>query len=140
MKRFTVLLFTTVAISSAAVAQCDKDQILLSSKTEYLNKDSTISRTVDESTTIEINKKTVTIMPGNDHTMIGEINSVECNWKQPFKEGKSVIKALVEDRGTMINITLTIEGRAGKVFMIATMDIAPDKIIRVWADSYEEKK
>lgn len=127
---------------TAGFAQCDKPVMLTSSKTEFLDASGSVDRTVDEKTTVEIRKDTMIISPGNEaHTTIATIKSTTCNWSVPFKEGKSVIKAAInnEDGTEAKSVTITIEGKNGKVTLIAVMDDEPGRPIRVSADTFAEK-
>ncbi len=78
-------------------------------------------------------------MPGNNQ-MTGTIQSDSCNWKIPFKEGRSVIRAVLTSNGEQKNIKLTIEGKNGQVILIAEIEDLKDRKIRVVADSFGEKK
>ncbi len=123
-------------------AQCSKKIIFTSSKTEYLDASGTVQKTADEKTVIEANKAEITITPGEEgNKMTGTIKSDTCSWKTPFTEGKSIIKALITgDHGDTKNVTLTIEGKDGKITLLAEMEAMPGKKIRVTADKFEEKK
>lgn len=126
---------------TASLAQCDKDLSLTSSRTEYLDAQGVLQRTVEEKSTIEITKTEVTITPGSDHKMKGTIKSHACNWKVPFKEGKSIIQATFSDeqKGTM-NATITIEGKDGGVTLLMEAVEMPDRKIRVPIDKFEAKR
>ncbi|HTE23192.1 hypothetical protein [Flavitalea sp.] len=124
-------------------AQCNITSVFTSSKTLYLDSTNTIVRTEDENTTIEINKTEIIISPGNEsgRTMKGVFISNACNWKVPFKEGKTVIKTVIADPGDDPGaVTITIEGKAGVVSLMVTIDKEPNKRIKVIADKFEEKK
>ncbi len=123
-----------------ATAQCGKHLVLKSSKTERLDKDGNVVDSRSEDVTVDITATSITIVPGDDHTMEGEIKSNTCDWKVPFKEGKSEIKALINDRGEMMNMTIIIEGKEGKLSMLAIFDKDGERRIRIWLDSFEEKK
>ena len=135
-----LMLVCCTAFTISSNAQCDKNLVLLSSKTEYLDSAGTVQKTVDEKMQINITPTSITISPASDHTMTGKILSVTCTWKTPFKEGKSEFKTKFEDQGDSKHITITLEGKNGKLSFLAIFDDAPDKRIRVWADSFEEKK
>ena len=48
--------------------------------------------------------------------MTGSITSTACEWKQPFKEGKTTLEAKFKDgKGEESNATITIEGKDGKI-------------------------
>ncbi|RYU90476.1 hypothetical protein EWM62_07405 [Mucilaginibacter terrigena] len=130
-----MLLFA--AGSTAAFAQCDKAVTLTSSSTNYINREGEV-RTKDEEVTVTINKTELTIIPGDvDKKMTGPISSNTCEWKVPFKEGKSVIKALLTRDGADRHATVTIEGKDGKVTMTFEAEETMGRKIQVVADKFE---
>ncbi|GAB3276003.1 hypothetical protein GCM10027347_49570 [Larkinella harenae] len=142
MKKFLLLPFLTLAVATS-FGQCDKNVTLAVSKTEYLDRNGTVQRTVDENSTIEISSSEITIIPGGnaDQKMTGKVQSNTCSWTIPYKEGKSVMKArFVDPGGNQQNTTLTLEGAAGKITFLMEVDEMPDRRIRVNVDSFEEKK
>jgi hypothetical protein len=59
----------------------------------------------------------------------------------PFKEGKSTIKALFsEDNGEKRNVTLTLEGKEGKVTLLMEIKESPDRKIRIPILEFKEQK
>ncbi|GAA4467196.1 hypothetical protein GCM10023189_50390 [Nibrella saemangeumensis] len=105
MKRL-ILPLLVVFSPALSFGQCEKDVLLTSSKTEYLDGAGVVQRVVDEQSTIEINKSQVIIKPGNaDRKMVGTIESTTCNWSTAYQEGKTVIKA-VFDEPSGKNVTL----------------------------------
>ena len=136
------MLILLVSSTRFSLAQCGKQIILLSHKTEYLDENYSLQRSVDEKSTIEINKSEIIVNPGNDQRkMTGVIKGGSCSWTRPFQDGKWVIKATFtkEGEGTR-NATVTIEGKDGKVSFLMEIAEMPDRKIRVWADTFEEKK
>ncbi|HQW92149.1 MAG TPA: hypothetical protein PKY28_03580 [Ferruginibacter sp.] len=132
----TLLLVAVAGISS--YAQCEKKSVLSSSVTEYLDASGEIRRTVVEVTTIEFDSKTIFISPG-DHNMDGTVNSITCDWKTPYKEGKTVMKATINvGEGQTMDVTITLEGKDGKVVFL--FEETPEKRIRLTLDKFEEKK
>ena len=131
-----------MVVSVATYAQCDKKLVLTASSTEYLDAAYEVQRTVDEETVIEISKPVITITPGNEgNTMTGTIKSDSCSWKLPYKEGKSVLKVTLADpSGETQDVTITIEGKEGKLTLLAEIDNRPDQKIRVALNKFEEKK
>src|SRR5580700_6099295 len=101
------LLFSVVT----GFAQCDKDVVLTSSKTEYLNAAGDVQRIVDETTEIKITKTQVTIAPEGHDKMIGTITSIHCDWKEPFKKGKTTVEAIFQEDGGKSTATIVIEGK-----------------------------
>jgi len=140
MKIFFLAAFFVAITTVSTQAQCDKKVIIVSNKTDHLNASGDVQRTVDETTTIEYDQKEISVTPG-DHTMHGTINSVNCNWTTPFKNGKTVLKAALEgQQGETMNLTITIEGKDGKINFLAEIDQNPDEKISIVVDKFEEKK
>jgi len=134
----TLLLIAVAGISS--YAQCDKKNVLTSSSTEYLNAGNELQKTVEEVTTVEYDSKAIVIMPG-EHNLEGTISSATCDWKTPYKEGKTVIKGKISNpKGDIMNCTVTIEGKDGKLTLLFEAEESPDRKIRITLDKFEEKK
>ena len=132
-----VLLFS----GAAGFAQCDKNVVLTCSKTEYLNAEGVVQRTVEEESVIKIGKSEVTIAPSGHAKMTGSVTSTACEWKQPFKVGKTTLEATFKnDDGATSNATITIEGKDGKITCMMKDKERPDRIIRVTVTKFEEQK
>jgi len=134
-KQVLVLLFVIAGISS--YAQCEKRSVLTASTTEYLTSSGEIRKAVEEITTIEFDSKGITIAPG-DHVMDGTVNSITCDWKTPYKEGKTIIKSTIVMGEQTMEVVITIEGKDGKVVLL--FEESAERRIRVTADKFEEKK
>lgn len=141
MKSTIIALFLLVAGSTMSFAQCDKKVNLTASKTEYLDASGTVQRAEDEQTVIDISKSDIVVVADNgNQTMKGAIKTTSCNWTTPFKEGKMVITTtLSNDNGDQKNFTITIEGKDGKLTLLAVNKDEPDKMIRLTLDKFEEK-
>lgn len=139
MKKITLILSLLLAISTASFAQCDKTIVLSSSKTDHMDAAGAIIRTEDETAQVEIDKSAVNVSINGDHKITANIKSNTCNWTVPFKEGKSVIKAVADRNGEDQNFTITIEGKDGKVTLLFERDDHPDDRIKVAADKFAEK-
>ncbi|GAC1300743.1 MAG: hypothetical protein NVSMB24_02060 [Mucilaginibacter sp.] len=140
MKTITLIFSLLVAGCTMSFAQCEKNLILTSSKTEHMNADGVVQRTDNEKAQIELSKTAVNVSVNDEHKITGTIKSQTCDWKVPFKDGKTIIKAAVSnDQGEERNVTITIEGKEGKVTLLFEMDGMPDDRIRVGIDKFAEK-
>jgi len=140
MKTIILFLSLLVAGSTICFAQCDKKTVITTSKTDHLNANGALVRTVDEKAVVHINKSALTIIVNDEHTMKGTITSNVCDWKTPYKEGKTIIKAKLNDeQGEDRNITLTITGQDGKVMISFEMEGMPDDRLRVTVAKFEEE-
>jgi len=138
-----IALFTAITFfSAAAQAQCGKKLLITASKTEFLGADSSLQRAEDEPSTVEFDSSNITITHGaQQEKMIGTVSKYSCNWKVPFKEGKTVMKAAFSnDNGEVKNITITLTGKNDKIIFFVEMDDQADRKFRLTADKFEERK
>ena len=143
MKSTIIALLLLLADSTVCLAQCDKKLSLVTSKTEHLDANSNLERAVDEQTVIEIIDKNISVnIEDGKQILKVTIKSNTCDWKTPFKEGKSVVSITLSEEGGNgeKDYTLTIEGKDGKVTLIAESAQDPDKKLRFVLDKFEEKK
>ena len=141
MKKLILGLLLVIGASISSYAQCGKRVIISSSLTEYLNGNGEVQRSREENSTVEFDGKEITITPSDDPPVTGTIKSITCEWKTPFKDGKTVIKSTVTDQGGQtFNITVTVEGKEGKISFLLEIEEQPDKKIRLVVDKFEEKK
>jgi len=138
MKKTVLILLLAVIAGTGSYAQCNKRSVLTASTTEYLKSDGEIIKTVDELTTIEFDSKTITLKPG-DQVMNGTVEFISCDWKTPYKEGKTVFKAKIDaGEGQTMQIMITIEGNGRYVTL--HFEESADKRIRLTLDKFEERK
>lgn len=139
MKSLTLTFLMLMVAFSISFAQCGKKVTITTANTEHLNADGTVARTVDEKAIVDISKTDLAINVNDEHKMTGKIKSDICNWTVPFKDGKWVIKATITDeQGTDRDVTITIEGKDGKVTLLFETDGMPDDRLRVTVVKFEE--
>ena len=140
MKKQVLTSLLVIVASISSYAQCNRKIVLTASSTEYLNGKSELQKTVDEVTTIKYDSTAIVVTPGDD-SMEGTVNSITCDWKTPYKEGKTVIKTILKaGDGQAMTTTITIEGKDGKLIMLAEFEEMPDMKIRLTLDKFEEQK
>lgn len=134
---FTMLL----AIGcTATFAQCGKTVILKSSETRKVTATGELIDTKPESAEVVISPTKVHVVPGDDPVMEGDVKSITCDWKTPFKEGKMVVSThLKRDDGNEFDATITIEGKDGKVTLTFESPDMQGMKVQVTADSFVEK-
>lgn len=139
MKKIFLTITLLAALSVACFAQCDKTVVLNSSKTDHINSSGAVIRTETEDVIIEISKAEVNVTVNGDPKIKAIIKSNTCNWKVPFKEGSTVIHGVAQRDGKDMPVTLTLEGKNGKVTLIFQMDEMPDDRVKVGIDKFAEK-
>ena len=143
MKHLILIVALLSFYNFKSMGQCDKSVTLSATKTEFIDAGGTVQDTKEEKTIVEISKTNLLIIPGEeDHKMTGTIKSYTCDWKIPFKEGKLIIKALLDDEGDgePKNLTITIEGKDGKLSFLGEIEEMPDRKVKLTVEKFEEKK
>jgi len=142
MKTTLLALLVLVISSTLSLAQCDKKIRLQASKSEQLDSSGAIQGTRDELTILEFSKNGIDVtISGNDgdQNLTGDIKTNTCNWKVPFMEGKTVITTTLtgDDGKEPKEFTITIEGKKGKVTLIAVSPSMPDRKIKLDIEKFE---
>ncbi|BAU55575.1 hypothetical protein [Mucilaginibacter gotjawali] len=139
MKTIALILSLLLAGATGSFAQCGKKFTITTSKTEHMDSSGNITRTDDEKAVVVIGKTDINISVNDDHKMSGTIKADTCNWPVAYKEGKTVVKAVITTQnGEDKNVTITITGKDGKVSLLFEVEGEPDDRIRVAADKFEE--
>lgn len=142
MKSIIIALFLLAAGSTVCFAQCDKKVSITSSKSEQLDDSGQVQGTRDEKTTVDISATDVNVLVSGDdgdQKLTGKVKSKTCDWKTPFKEGKTVVTTTLNDNGNDKDFTITIEGKGGKITLVAESPQMPGRKIRLVVDKFEEK-
>ena len=142
MKKILFSILALTGLAAAAGAQCNGPIQIASSKTYFLNASYEVQGSRDEQVIVTITKTNVTIVPNGkqEDAMTGTIKDMQCDWKVPFKEGKTVIKSeLVDPSGDVKDATITIEGKDGKITLTAEAKERPDQKLRLEVSKFEQK-
>jgi len=142
MKKTILALIFLVGAATMSYSQCDKNYTMIASKTEFFDGSGNLQRSMDEKSTIEVKGKDIVITHGtNGETMKGVVKYDSCSWKVPFKDGKAVIKtSFTDDGGQNVGVTITIEGKDGKITFVAVPDEDQTRKIKLTIDKFEETK
>ena len=143
MRSALLTLLLLAACGTVCFAQCDKKVTLTASKTQHLDSGGALKETADEKTVVEFNKSDITVSitgDNGDNKMTGTVKTDTCAWKVPFKEGKTKLHiSLKRDDGDSRDFDVTIEGKDGKITLLAENKDQPDDRIRLEIEKFEEK-
>jgi hypothetical protein len=141
MKSIFISFLLLVACSTITLAQCDKKFEINTSKSENLDSNGVFQDSKDEQTVVKIDKSAITVITDDgNHTMTGVFKVISCDWKVPYKEGKMVINTDLSRDGDSKNFTITIEGKDGKLTLLAESKDMPDRKIRLPIEKFGEVK
>jgi hypothetical protein len=144
MRSIIITLLLLAAGGTICKAQCDQKMSAASSKTTHLDAGGAEKNTDEEQTTVVFDKANVTVSvdhDGNNQKMTGTVKNYACDWKVPFKEGKTMMSiTLTNENGESRDFNVTIEGKEGKVTLLAESPQEPDDKIRLAIDKFEAVK
>lgn len=138
----TILIcFIIVATSLQAISQCDKKVTWYASKGEMLDIGGTLLDTKIDSIFLETDPQKITLRFKSDQkTLEGTVKEKTCDWKEPFRNGKTVYHANVTVEGGTSNAIFTVEAKDGKITLTLTIEARADKKFLIYIDRYEEAK
>jgi hypothetical protein len=142
MKKIILMLFVVCILGKWSNAQCDKKILWTSGNEEFTNGNGEVQKKEQDKVTFEISKTEIILNHNDDPNdeMKGTIKELTCNWTEPYKTGKTVIKGeLAEGHNDVHDAVITIEGKDGQVTITLELNDKPDMKIKAYVDKYEEK-
>ena len=142
MKKLILLAASAISFTLAVKAQCPSKVVYTVSKMEILDSTMQVTGTKEVTATFETTDSTVFIKRSENEgdTMAGIIHKATCKWDEPFKNGiTTIISDLNEVNEALKNVTISIEGINGKITILLHAVEYPDKLIKLYVDSYEQK-
>jgi hypothetical protein len=131
-----LLLFTGIA----SFAQCDKKVKWKAAKAELIDENGNVADTKEGDITITADSKTVVleIAESPNDKLEGTVNESTCEWKEAFKNGKTVLKTSLNERdGDVSPGIITIEGKDGKLTITLEIEKMNGRKVRISVDKYE---
>ncbi len=142
MRSILITVMLLVASGTLCMAQCDQKVSFSSGTTTHLDANGGVKNTVAEQTTLTFDKIDLLVAISRDGAnmkLTGKVKSYVCEWKIPFKEGKTTLTgSLVNDNGESRDYTITIEGKDGKIELLAVSQDEPDDQIKLEADKFQQ--
>jgi hypothetical protein len=141
MKKIILMFFIICIFSKWSNAQCDKNILWTSGKEEFTNGNGEIQKTEQDKVTFQISKTEIILNHNDDPNdeMKGTVKEFTCNWTEPYKTGKTVIKSELTEHSDVHDALITIEGKGGQVTITLELNDKPDMKIKAYIDKYEEK-
>lgn len=132
------ILFVT---SLQAISQCDKKVTWYASKGDMFDATGTLLDSKVDSIFLETDPQRITLRFKSDQKSLeATVREKSCEWKEPFKNGKTVYHTTVSIDGNSSNAIFTVEARNGKVTLSLDIEAMAEKKFLIYIDRYEEAK
>jgi hypothetical protein len=143
MKNFIITIICLCVTTSMVKAQCSQKIVWNASKAEFLDSNGAVERTMNEKVVVTSSKTEIELIHSDkeDDALRGQIKDFACNWAEPFKNGKTVIKAdLAEgsNNNAHKDSSVTIEGKDGKITIVVAMKETEGKKVKIYVDDYKK--
>lgn len=133
MKSIIITLLISLAGTLCTFAQCEENAVLITSKTNLADPSGNPVGLKHERTELRFSKTAIMLnIDGEDRGELKIVSQI-CNWTIPYKEGKTVIKAILNNS----DYTLSIEGKDGRVNLHVVKNESDDSILSMVADKFE---
>lgn len=140
MKAICISLILFVA-SSQAIAQCDKKVTWYASKGDMVDLSGNVLDTKVDSIFLETDPQKITLrFKADQKTLEGTVKDKTCDWKESFRNGKTVYHASVTVDGTISDAVFIVEAKEGKITLSLEIEARQGRKFLIYIDRYEEAK
>jgi len=140
MQKIILALAILLLTSVASFAQCDKKVKWQAAKGELVDENGTVIDTKEGPIVITTDSKNIKfeILEKPNESAEGVIGETTCEWKEDFRNGKTVIKAtMTGSRGDATPAVFTIEGKDGKLTITVEIERLQGNRVLINVDKYE---
>ena len=140
MRAIFISLILFVA-SSEAISQCDKKVTWYASKGEMIDLSGNVLDTKVDNIFFETDPQKITLRFKSDQKALeGTIKDKTCDWKVPFKDGKTVYHTNVSVDDRISNAIFTVEAKEGKITLLLEIEVREGRKFLIHIDRFEEAK
>ena len=138
----TIILSCILFIAGLpAISQCDKKVTWYATKGEMYDASGSLLDTKTDSIFLETDPQKITLRFKSDNKALeGLVKENTCDWKEPFKNGKSVYHTTVSIDGVDSNASFIVEARDQKITLSVEIEAKKDRKFLIYIDKYRELK
>src|SRR5215204_1374249 len=132
----TILFFVMLVVTGIqANSQCDKKVFWYATKGEMYNINGDLLDTKQDSIFFETDPQKISLrFKSDDKALVGTITEKNCDWKEPFRNGKTVYHASVFVDGVSTNATFTIEAKDEKFMLSLVIEAREERKFLIYID------
>ncbi len=141
MKKMIFLALPVLLSCLSGKAQCPGKVVYHASKMEMLDSGLNVRDSKEVKATVSTwdTRILVRASEAESDTMGGVIKKTTCNWREPYKNGKTIIIADIQERQDLLkDAVITIEAVDGKITILLHAAEHPDNLIKLLVDKYED--
>jgi hypothetical protein len=137
-----ILVFFILFVSGLqAISQCDKKVTWYGTKGEMFDASGTLLDTKEDSIFLETDPQKITLKFKSDQKELeGTVTEKTCDWKEPFRNGKTVYHTSVSMDGTTSKAIFTVEAKDQKITLSLEIESMAGRKFLIYLDRYKEAK
>ena len=137
--KIIITVLTLILTGLTANAQCDKKVKWYSAKAEMYHTNGNLLDTKLDSVFVETEPGKIRVkFQYDDNALEGIVKEKNCEWKEPFKNGKTIYHASVTVDGINSDATFTIEAKYQKTTLSIEIEARKERKFIIYLDRYEE--
>ena len=131
-----------VATGLQAKSQCDKKVVWHASKVDMIDTKGNLLQNKEGMILFETDpqKLSLSFKESTEEGLEGMVKAKSCEWKEPFRNGKSNYNTTVTIDGRSSNAIFTLEAKESKIVLTVEIEIMEGRKFQVYIDNYEEIK
>jgi hypothetical protein len=143
MQKIILALAMLLLTGLQGIAQCDKKVTWHATKADLIDANGTLLQTKEATLTLETDSQKVilSVKESPEDGMEGVVKEKTCDWKEAFKNGKTVYHMTLNNSGGKNSkAVFTVEAKDGKITILAEIEMMEGKKLLIYIDTYEEVK
>ena len=139
--KFILAVVMLVVSGMQANSQCDKKVTWYAVKGEMYDANGGLLDTKSDSIFLVTEPQKVSLRFKSDEKELeGTVTQKKCDWKEPYKNGKTVYNTTVLLDGVSSSAVFTVEAKNGKIILTLEIDARGGRKFVIYLDSYKEVK
>ena len=124
------------------MSQCDKKIKWNATKADMFDAKGTLLESKAATILVETDQQKISISfkESTEDGLEGPIKEKICDWKEAFKNGKTIYHTTVNIDGKTSNAIFTIEAKEGKITILVDIEMMEGRKFLIYIDTYEEIK
>ena len=124
------------------ISQCDKKIKWNATKADMFDAKGTLLESKAAAILVETDQQKISISfkESAEDGLEGPIKEKTCDWKEAFKNGKTIYHTVVNIDGKTSNAVFTIEAKDGKITVLVDIEMMEGRKFLIYIDTYEEIK
>lgn len=139
MTKIIIALAIMLLAALQGISQCDKKIKWHATKADLLDAKGVVLDSKQATIIVETDsqKITVSFKESTEDGLDGTIKEKVCDWKDAFKNGKTVYHTNVNIDGKTSNAIFTLEAKEGKIAILVDIEIMEGRKFLIYIDTYD---